>query len=56
MNLRFIKPSHLFYNEVMSSWFKYLYLIFEEREMQDKLVKQWAASEIINPFIAFSLQ
>lgn len=29
MNLRFIKPSHNFYNEVMSNWFKYLY-IYEE--------------------------
>jgi hypothetical protein len=29
MNLRFIKPSHNFYNEVMSNWFKYLYIIEE---------------------------
>jgi hypothetical protein len=29
MNLRFIKPSHNFYNEVMSNWFKYLYIVEE---------------------------
>jgi len=32
MNLRFIKPSQKFYNEVMSAWFKYLHLMQEERE------------------------
>ena len=26
MNLRFIKPSHNFYNKTMSQWFKYIYL------------------------------
>lgn len=35
MSLRFIKPSHNFYNKVMSTWFKYLYLINEQREEQE---------------------
>ena len=30
MNLRFIKPSHNFYNHVMSQWFKFLNLIEEQ--------------------------
>jgi hypothetical protein len=29
MNLRFIKPSHKFYNEVMCSWFKFIYILNE---------------------------
>lgn len=29
MNLRFIKPSQTFYNQVMSLWFKFLHLLQE---------------------------
>jgi len=31
MNLRFIKPSQDFYNDVMRNWFKFLHVIEEER-------------------------
>lgn len=27
MNLRFIKPSHNFYSEIMCNWFKYLHIL-----------------------------
>lgn len=29
MNLRFIKPSHKFYNKLISNWFKFKYLLEE---------------------------
>lgn len=30
MNLRFIKPSHNFYNHVMTMWFKYTHIMEAE--------------------------
>lgn len=32
MNLRFIKPSQDFYNDIMRNWFKFLHIIEEEKE------------------------
>ncbi|CDW86377.1 UNKNOWN [Stylonychia lemnae] len=55
VNLRFIKPSHNFYNEVMSNWFKYLYIIEEQRENLPQN-QQWNASELVKGFIGFSIQ
>ena len=37
MNLRFIKPSHPFYNKVLLSWFKFMNLIEEDGEVFDPL-------------------
>ena len=34
MNLLFIKPSHKFYNEIMSHWFKFLYILEEKKEQE----------------------
>lgn len=48
MNLRFIKPSHNFYNKVMTIWFKYTH-IMEESEPEIKLVP----AEIKKQFIQF---
>jgi len=55
MNLRFIKPSHNFYNEVMSNWFKYLYIIEEQKESQNDN-SQWVPSELVKGFIGFNIQ
>lgn len=54
MNLRFIKPSHNFYNEVMSNWFKYLYIIEEQRDEQAKIIN-WIPSELVKGFINFNI-
>lgn len=57
MNLRFIKPSHKFYNEIMSHWFKFLFLLEEKREdlsHQSQKQPQWVANEITKSFVDFS--
>lgn len=54
MNLRFIKPSHNFYNEIMSQWFKYLYIL-EEHKDESKHPKIWNASDISKNFMKFSV-
>lgn len=45
MNLRFIKPSHSFYNEVMSNWFKYLHILEQQRE-ENNLPMEWKPIEL----------
>ena len=54
MNLRFIKPSQKFYNEVMSAWFKYLHLLLEQREEKQSLSQPWMPSDIVQDFMAFA--
>jgi len=40
MNLRFIKPSQTFYNQIMSLWFKYLYQLQERAEDQKLTIER----------------
>ncbi len=37
MNLRFIKPSQTFYNQIMGLWFKFLHL--KEEEAEESIIK-----------------
>ena len=46
MNLRFIKPSHNFYNKIMSNWFKYIHLIFEDQEINNESNSAWNNEKI----------
>lgn len=54
MNLRFIKPSHNFYNQILSNWFKYVYIMEEGLESSMEAQK-WNAPDIIKGFIDFSI-
>ena len=54
MNLRFIKPSHTFYNSMMSHWFKYLCLKQEEQIDYEKQL-DWDNKEITSNFIQFCI-
>jgi len=58
MNLRFIKPSHNFYNHVMSQWFKFLNLIEEQLVEQKELNPTsqqitWNHLELVKSFLGF---
>jgi hypothetical protein len=54
MNLRFIKPSHNFYNEVMSNWFKYLHILEQQRE-ENNLPLEWKPIELQQSFMGFCI-
>lgn len=53
MNLRFIKPSHNFYNQIMSNWFKYVHLIIEDKEINHDSDTLWNNEMITKKFIEF---
>ncbi len=49
MNIRFIKPSQGFYNQVMCQWFKYLQLVEEQFTDQKQATEApaiWNAEEL----------
>jgi len=53
MNIRFIKPSQTFYNQVMSQWFKYLQLVeeqFADQKLSTSTQVLWNAEELQRSF------
>jgi hypothetical protein len=50
-NLRFLKPSQSFYNQIMSLWFKYLHILSEAPSSQNLLA--YNPTQITSEFLAF---